>query len=290
MIILKLTVIPNSVDNILEYKKIGADAFIFGLKDFCSGYMMALDIEKIKGIVENNPSLEIFIAINKNIFNDELATLEDNLNQLDKINIKGVLFYDLAVLNIKIRNKLKVDLVWNQTHMVTNYNTCNYYYSKGVNYGMLSGEITLEEINEIASKTKMQLFAMVMGYPIMSFSRRMLLSNYFSSFNKKKKKDIYNITNNNNSYILKEEENGNAIYYGKPLNGSIVLDKIRASYLVLNEFNIATTTFKEILSLYKKILIGSENREELIRKTDELIGAYRGFFFQKTIYKVKKND
>ena len=32
--------------------------------------------------------------------------------------------------------------------MVTNYNTCNYYYDKGCEYGVVSSEITLDEINE----------------------------------------------------------------------------------------------------------------------------------------------
>ena len=33
--------------------------------------------------------------------------------------------------------------------MVTNYNTCNYYYDKGVNFAYISNEITLEEMIEI---------------------------------------------------------------------------------------------------------------------------------------------
>ena len=37
--------------------------------------------------------------------------------------------------NIVKENNIKIDLVWHQTHMVTNYNTCNFYYDNGVNYG-----------------------------------------------------------------------------------------------------------------------------------------------------------
>lgn len=285
---MKLVVVPTDKD-IKEYKKIGAEAFIFGLKDFCSGYFLNVTISDIKKIKEENEDSEIFVAVNKNIFNDELPLLEEVLIELDKIKVAGVLFYDLAVLNIKLKNNLALDLVWNQTHMVTNYNTCNYYFEKGVKYGMLSSELTLEETNEIKENTKMRLFTMVMGYPIMSFTRRMLLSNYFISNNKERKKDIYNITNNGNSYIIREENSGNALFYGKPLNGSALLGQLKTDYLVLNEFNIAKDVFKEVLTLYKKIVDNPKDAKEYILRTKELIGDYTGFFFQKTIYKVKKN-
>lgn len=285
---MKLVVVPNDVNNIEEYKKIGANAFIFGLKGFSSGYSLNLEVEEIKAIIEKNQDVEIFVAANKNIFNSELLDLKQKLIELDSTKVKGVLFYDLAVLNIKIENNLSLDLVWNQTHMVTNYNTCNYYYNKGVKYGLLSGEITLEEINEIKSKTQMTLFATVMGYPIMSFSRRTLLNNYFLSNNKKKDKNIYTITNNNEDYIIEEEDSGNAIFYGKVLNGSNVLNSINVDYAVLNEFNIDKEVFKKVLSLYKRIIEEKDNNK--IKEVDRILGEYRGFFYQKTIYKVKKND
>lgn len=285
---MKLVVVPNDVNNIEEYKKIGANAFIFGLKGFSSGYSLNLEVEEIKAIIEKNQDVEIFVAANKNIFNSELLDLKQKLIELDSTKVKGVLFYDLAVLNIKIENNLSLDLVWNQTHMVTNYNTCNFYYNKGVKYGLLSGEITLEEINEIKSKTQMTLFATVMGYPIMSFSRRTLLNNYFLSNNKKKDKNIYTITNDNEDYIIEEEDSGNAIFYGKVLNGSNVLNSINVDYAVLNEFNIDKEVFKKVLSLYKRIIEEKDNNK--IKEVDRILGEYRGFFYQKTIYKVKKND
>lgn len=285
---MKLTVIPNSIDHIEKYKKIGAKAFIFGLKGFSSGYICTGTIDQIIELTNRNPDIEIFIAMNKNIFNSELPELENTLKKLEKTKIKGVLFYDLAILNLKIKNNLSLDLVWNQTHMVTNYNSCNYYYEKGVKYGVLSGEITLEEIKEIKKKTAMQLFVTVMGYPIMSFSRRTLLNNYFLANHKKKDKDTYIIKNNNEDYIIEEEDNGDAIYYGKILNGSIVLKEMDVEYVILNEFGIEEELFAKTLSLYKKII--DEKKEHAIEEVDNLLGTYRGFFFQKTIYKVKKND
>ena len=285
---MKLVIIPNKKENIKKYIKIGAGAFIFGLKGFSSGYSLTLTKEEIKNVIDENSDVDFFVAINKNIFNDELNELENNLLFLDKLKIKGILFYDLAVLNIKLRKRLSVDLVWNQTHMVTNYKTCNYYYEKGVKYGIVSNEITLEEINDIKKNTNMILFTMIIGYPIMSFSRRSLLSNYFISNNKKKESQMYWLTNNNEKYFIREEESGDAIYYGKILNGSAILNDLNVDYAILNELEIEESIFEKVIALCIKII---NNKDvNAINEIENLIGNYQGFFFQKTIYKVKKND
>ena len=285
---MKLVIIPNKKENIKKYIKIGAGAFIFGLKGFSSGYSLTLTKEEIKNVIHENSDVDFFVAINKNIFNDELNELENNLLFLDKLKIKGILFYDLAVLNIKLRKRLSVDLVWNQTHMVTNYKTCNYYYEKGVKYGIVSNEITLEEIHDIKKNTNMILFTMIIGYPIMSFSRRSLLSNYFISNNKKKESQMYWLTNNNEKYFIREEESGDAIYYGKILNGSAILNDLNVDYAILNELEIEESIFEKVIALCIKII---NNKDvNAINEIKNLIGNYQGFFFQKTIYKVKKND
>lgn len=283
---MKLVVVPNNINDIDKYTKIGATAFIFGLKGYSSGYSLELSLEEIK-MLRNSTDKEIFIAINKNIFNSELLEVENALKELDKINISGVLFYDLSILNIKRRLNLKLDLVWNQTHMVTNYNTCNYYYDKGVKYGILSSEITLEEMKEITKKTKMKLFANVFGYQSMSYTRRNLINNYFVSNKKEKTKDKYIITNNGEDYIIKEEKKGNNILFGKVLNGSVIIPELDVDYIILNADGIDSSLFDKVLNLYKKLVDTKD--DNLIKEIDSLVGDYRGFLFQKTIYKVKKN-
>lgn len=284
---MKFCVVPNDTKNLDKYKKIGADAFIFGLKDMCSGYD-GISLDEIKEITLENSDSEIFVAINKNFFNDELPVLESTLISLSKLNIKGVLFYDLAVLSIKRRLNLSLDLVWNQTHMVTNYNTCNYYYDKGVKYGMLATEITLDEMNEIKRNTEMTLFSFVMGYPLMSFSRRDLLGNYYKSSNIHSKNEKEVIVNNDKKYIIEKEKSGNGIYYGEILNGITTLKNILSDYVILNERYIDFETFSKVFTLYREYF--ETGNDALRQKSVELIGDYTGFFYQKTIYKVKNNE
>lgn len=275
-----------SRDNMLEYKKIGANAFIFGLLNYSSGYHNEISIEEIKELRKEYDG-ELFIAINKNIFNSELKDLEDILIELDKIKIDGILFYDLAILSIVKRLKLSINLVWNQTHMVTNYNTCNYFYDKGCKYGVIASEITLEEINEICKNTKMKFFVNVMGYQVMGYTRRHLLNNYYKSMNKENKNKTLTVKNNNEEYIIKEEEKGNAFYYGKPLNGSVIVPDINVEYLILNDYNFDKELFIKVFELFVKLNDSKDLKYS--NEIDKLIGDNRGFFYKKTIYKVKKN-
>lgn len=281
-----LTVVSN-ISNIEEYKKIGADAFIFGLKNYCSGYYNALTLEEIAKLRQDYDG-ELFIAINKNIFNDELKSVEEALVFLDKIRVDGILFYDLAILSIKRRLNLSIPLVWNQTHMVTNYNSCNYYYDKGVEYGVLASEITLSEVNELKEKTKMKLFLNVLGYQVMSYSRRNLVDNFFKSIGKEREKESYIIKNNGEDYIIKQEDNGACLFSHKLLNGSVVIPNTNVDYVILNDMDVLHSTFVKCLILFRKLIDTKD--EKYVKEIDSLIGEDRGFFFKKTIYKVKKND
>ena len=136
---MRYIVVPNKIEDISEYTNQEISTFIVGLEDYCINYP-SVSLEEIR-ILSKKYSL--FIAVNKNIFNCELEDIQEKLIELSKLPILGVLFYDIGILNLVIEHKIPLELVWHQTHMVTNYNTCNYYYEKGVNYGFLANEIKI---------------------------------------------------------------------------------------------------------------------------------------------------
>ena len=240
----------------------------------------------------------MFISINKNIFNSELSDLKEKLLELSHLSIMGILFYDLGVLNIVRENNIPVDLVWHQTHMVTNYNTCNFYYEKGVKVGFLANEITLEEILEIKKRTNMKLMVECFGYPIMSHSRRMLLTNYFKSIGKEKEDRVYHLENMNEDYLLKESKDGASILYGKLINGVKPLFDLvenNIDYAVLDMQEVEKEIGKKVLSTYNDIIknhssIMIKEKSSIIDEMNDLIGDNTNFFYKKTIYKVKKGD
>ena len=154
--------------------------------DNISGIILPLDrysvestcfftMDEIKDI-KSKCNCEVFVKINKNLENDDIEDIKNILIELDNIGITGVFFYDLAVLELKRELDLKLDLVWNQTHMVNNSETCNYYYSKGCKYALLGKEITLDEIKEIIEKSNITCMVEVVSRPSVAFSKRSLVS------------------------------------------------------------------------------------------------------------------
>lgn len=270
----------NNKENISYYSN-NCSGFILGLKDYSTDYI-EYSIQEIEEIVNNYKDKEIFIAVNKNIFNSELDDLLEKLILLSKLNIKAVLFYDMSVLYLKNKYNIDIDLVWNQTHMVTNYNTCNYYYEKGVKYGFISGEITLDEILEINNKSNMKFMCLIVGHQVMSHSKRKLLTNFYKSIDKEFDNVEKNVFDRDERYIVKEDKTGTTFKTGDIVNGIIYLDKLKElDYVVIDEDFIDKKIILDLLICIEK---------SDIDKSIELIGNNTSFFNKKTIYKVKKGD
>ena len=283
---LLVSVNKKSLDSYLNY----TNSFLVGLKDFSVNYY-ELSLEEIKDLLNKYQDINLFISINKNIFNKDLDDLEYYLKEIDKLPIKGILFYDLSILSLVKRLGLQLPLCYHQTHMVTNYNICNYYYDKGVKMAYPSTEITVDEIKEISHKSKMSLMTYFIGHPIISHSKRKLVSNYLQYINKKSDKKIHSIyeKNQESPYFIKESQLGTDILTGDILNGTkaFILLKNTISYGILDNQLIADDVFLRVLELYSFYLNQDINEEELESKVEGLIGTYTGFFFKKTIYKVK---
>ena len=114
---MKLLIEPSNKNNI--YKDI-VNGLIVSLKDYSVQSPIYYSLDEIKQLRTNNPQLEIYVNINKNLLNDDIEPLKEILKELDNLNLHGIFFYDLALLKLKKELNLNIDLVWNQTHMVNN--------------------------------------------------------------------------------------------------------------------------------------------------------------------------
>lgn len=278
-----MKIIVKPVGDINDYQE--ADGFVLPLKDFAVDYRNYYDLNSIIQIA-NSTDKEIFVVINKMISNREIDDLKKVLLDLEKIDITGIFFYDLALLQLKKELGLKNDLVWNNTHMVTNYYTCNYYYDKGIKYAYLSNEITIDEVLEINKKAKTKSIFMLLGYPVVSFSKRSLVSN--SGF-----KDEIKIREDTSKqqYMVIESNDGTTFKYDKIRNNAVCLKQLvdnNFPYVYLIEDDINHEIFKEGLVLTRNLIDGKIENNMYVKKMRELFHGDTGFLYRKTIYRVKK--
>ena len=260
------------------------DGIILSLKDYSVEGNNYYTIDEIIAIRNQYKDLEIFVSINKNIFNDEIDSLKEILIKLDEIGITGIFFYDLAILELKKELKLNIDLVWNQTFMVNNYKTCDYYFDKGVKYALLGKEITIDEICEISRKSKITTIVEVVSKPTMAFSYRNLVTNYYKDLGKtgtnklrvrEKVSDM--------SLELLDGNDGTSFVLDKIMNGTGIISdlyKNDVDYILFREDGI--DCFEELVKDTRKYIDDGCTDSSYVDKY-KILGDYTNFFFKKTI-------
>lgn len=268
------------------------DGLVLSLEDYAVQSNVYFSLDEIIKLRRENPSLELFININKNLLNNDIGPLSNILLELDKLNLTGFFFYDLALLKLKKDLNLKTDLVWGQTHMVNNYKTCNYYHDKGVKYALLGKEITKDEIIEILNNTTITPMVEVFGLPSVAFSKRKLITNYYKDLNKETKK-VLDVTEKvtESVYEITEDKNGTSFFLKDIVNGTSLIKDFydnKLEYIIMRGYGVEEEIFKELLQDTKKYISNNCIDTSYAEKYTKL-GTNTNFFFKKTIYQVKKN-
>lgn len=266
------------------------DGIILPLEGFSVESKCFFSMDEIKDIKENY-SCMVFVKVNKNFMNEEIDDLKNVLQELNDCGIDGVFFYDLAVLELKNELNLQLPLIWNQTHMVNNYKTCDYYYSKGVSHALVGKEITLEEIKEIVQNSKISVMVEVVSKPSVAFSKRKLITHYYQDLGKAKKNDIIiHERGTNQDYELFENKDGTSFFLDVVTNGtSIIKDlfDIDTPFIIMREYGLENIFSQLIQDTMNYISTGCKDSSYVEKY--KMIGDSTNFFFRKTIYKVKKN-
>ena len=279
---MKKIIYPKSFEQINNLNNL-IDGIIIGIKGLSVNTSLNITKEEIDKYLSLGKDL--FVSLNKNMFNSDIENLKDTLLYLNCKKITGILFYDLSVLNLVKKLKLNLSLVWQQEHLTNNYLTCNYYEEKGVELVSLSAEITLKEILEIREKTKLKLMVPIFGYQPMFNSKRHIVSNYLKTFHFDKKDNLYYMEKEDKKYPLWDDDLGTTAYSCNILCGIDeykCLEEKGIDYVTFNGFNIDDNTFKKVLERF--------NGDERIRIDDLISNLDTGFLYKETIYRVKKVD
>ena len=283
----KILTIPSSFEEI-EKTKEKTDGFIIGIKDMCVNTNLLIGIEEL-ALLNKFSDKDIFISLNKNMHNKDLNIVKEILLKLNEYNIKGVLYYDVGILNIYNSLDLNYDLVWSQEHLTTNYNTINFWNSFGVKYTYISSDITEEEIIEISKKSNSKLMVTLFGYLPMFVSKRNIVKNYLEYFNLNDDSKINYMEKEGKTYPIIDNNIGTQVYSNNILNGIKSKLNIEVEYIILNSFNIYLDKFISIIDMFKTV-----KKDNVVEYNDKINNMFtnvdEGFLNTKTIYRVKKND
>lgn len=269
---MKVLVLASNKDKNF-YQNSLADGYIFPLKDYSMDYEIKFTLEEIESL--RNASKKCFIVINRMFFESDLDNLDEILSKIAKMNVDGVLYYDDAILELKIENNYNINLYINKNYMMTNSDTINFYHRYGIKGVVLSNEITLDEIKMIRENTKLEIMQLVIGYPVVATSRRSLNTN---SGNLERLEVIE--PKSRQHYKLIEDEFGTSFISLKRFNGCKYLEDMNLDYGIVYQDDLDNDTVNKLVSDIK-----ISNTKEI----DDLVGHNRGFLNRKTIYQVKKD-
>lgn len=282
----KIIIIPNNKDCIESI--LNTDNYLLlGIEGY-SINTFNLEYDEIVKYVDR--SNNIFLSLNKNISNDKLDDLEELLINISKLNIKGLFYYDVAIVSIVNRLNLNINLVWSSEHYTTNYFTINYWNNYGVKSVFLSNEITVEEIEDIKNNTKVELIGQLFGYIPMYASKRHAVKNYLNHFNLDLNSNKYYLFKEDKKYSIVDNNDGTVIYTNFILNGlreylnlNSVLD-----YVLINGYEIETDKLLNVVNIFSKVNKDNINvlDKEIMIMFDNL---EKGFLHEETIYRVKRD-
>lgn len=283
------SIVAATTDLLNEYLECGQTSFLLPLENYSVSYEKTYSLEDIKKLKIKYSQVEFFVVMNKTVFNDEIEEIESILEELEGLSIQGIFFYDLAFLELQYKRKFQMSFVWNQTHMVTNSRTCDFYLQNGVDYAVIAGELSKEEILELVEKTKMKFFYTLVSKPIVAHSRRSLLTNYekINGCKHNNQLNIYEKVGDQN-YLVTEEKAGTSFFSQMIPNHYSILENLKVDYVILNESYMDHTLFMRLLKPTNLYLQESISIDELLAVVNKILGVDSIFLNNKTIYRVKK--
>lgn len=258
MLMSRLLININDLKEISEYEKIGITNFLFAVDKLSIGYTsFALD-----QIPDNS-----YLLINRVLDNESVIYLKSIMNQMNRF--KGIIYEDIAVFNLFSDSHL--ELIWFQNHFTTNYQSINFWLSKGVDSAVISNELTEVEIDEIIASANKPLVLNVLGKNQIMYSRRTLLSNFNKKMNLTNVNDcVIDTKNNDTTFFIRESIYGTVIFNNEYFNYTHLMKKYNDSvkfYLILN-LDLDVDKIKSILE-------GSSFGND-------------GFLNKKTVYKMEE--
>ena len=274
------------------------DGFIVGIEGFSNNFNNYYKLEDLDEIIDISKEFnkDIYIALNRLYYNDEIENLKELVKKLIKYDITGIGYTDNGLLNILNELNYDKDILWLSNHLGTNSKTINFLEKRNVDLALLSTEITIDEIVSIKKNTNIKIGTCLYGFLNMATSSRKLLTNYFEFIDRNKKSKEYVMKDKvkNKEYRLVEERDTN-FFTNSVLNGisfypTLIENSI--DFIYLDDYMLDESKFYNIIEAFSSLRNAYDDKE-YVSKLEEVVNSntdydtFYGFLDKKTVVKVK---
>ena len=274
------------------------DGFIVGIEGFSNNFNNYYKLEDLDEIIDISKEFnkDIYVALNRLYYNDEIENLKELVKKLIKYDITGIGYTDNGLLNILNELNYDKDILWLSNHLGTNSKTINFLEKRNVDLALLSTEITIDEIVSIKKNTNIKIGTCLYGFLNMATSSRKLLTNYFEFIDRDKKSKEYVMKDKakNKEYRLVEERDTN-FFTNSVLNGisfypTLIENSI--DFIYLDDYMLDESKFYNIIEAFSSLRNAYDDKE-YVSKLEEVVNSntdydtFYGFLDKKTVVKVK---
>lgn len=233
-------VIPNNKDVVFNN-------LILPLKDYSIGFDVYYTVSEINSL---SRKLNISVIINKFLHKEDIKNIINIINELEIDNIKYIFVEDLGLVSLLDNNKVVVS----QNHIINNYDSINYFKSLGYSNILVNNDLTINELNEIISKTSSNLFMYFISKNNLMYSKRRLLT-AFSNYKNSDilKKEVITEKVSNHKLIIKEEKCGTCIFNKRIFAGNKYISELSSVNKIVNLSNMDEFETKTILKYMDKV-------------------------------------
>lgn len=233
--------------------------------------------------------LKLGLMMNRIFFDEDIEEVYQTLLKYKEIADR-IDYTDPAVYIEAKKLNMEHKLCYNPDTLMCNYRDVQFYQDLGIDSVVISKEITLEEMKEIARKTSGKTECIIFGYLNMSYSKRRLLSSYMDEIQKKEdvfdRRDLYLIeTTRNGRMPVVEDEFGTSIYTDYVLAGLNEIKALMESGVEQFRFDnsfLKEEMFMECLAGFKSVMDGKDGLEVFQQLKEKYPLLSTGYMYQKT--------
>lgn len=282
----------------------GTDAIAVGNQIYGLRITGSFTLEMIKEAVElaHSKAVKIYVLMNALLHNEALDGIDEYIEELAKLNVDAIVFGDPAVLVTAKELAPKIPLHWNTETTATNYETVNYWATKGINRAILARELSLEEVTEIKKSVNIDIQVQVHGLTNIFHSKRNLVENYFEHTNNPTNMDASKERNMflkehqrpDESYPVFEDRHGTHVMSSNDICMIQHIDQLLKAgidSLKIDGLMHSTQYLVKVTELYREAIdlaVNNQSTEELFKQILEIQPNNRplttGFYYKEQYY------
>jgi len=263
--------------------------FILPVKNHAMRFSDEFSVDEIAQMINTIHSKDklAYVALNAIYHEDQLEDLKNTVKNIAKQPIDGLYFADLSVFEYANEFGLKDKLIYYPETYVTNYQDMAFWQQENISSAVLSREMTLEDIENIALNTTLDVSIIGHGYLNMFHSKRRLIKT-FLNYTKKdnlpsKNKQTYKLIEEirDEAYPIYQDQFGTHIFREKPLSSIQVFDVIHryVDHFIIDTQFYSKVQVLQIVSDYCALKRGESINKVYYKDHDD------GFYHKKTVYK-----